>query len=145
MRRIEYKNPRSNIERGELPRHTVDMVNHEGLLMGRAGIEYNSKPVSHYQLTDLHVEPEFRNQGIASEIMQWFEDWLKKKHKIGFLVDGILPDQPAAGFYERRNWLPVPGGRGHFVFNLPETTNIDIFRGIEMRTTWPQDRIGNLD
>ncbi len=140
MRNIEYTNPRDNIERGEEPRHTVEMINEAGEVMGQASIDYYSNPIPYYQVTDLYTEPEFRSQRVASEIMDWVENWLKGKKRAGFLVDGILPGDPAAGFYERRGWIPVPGGRGQYVFNLPNSVEPERFRGIEMRQTWPEDR-----
>lgn len=67
---------------------------------------------------------------------------LKKKKRAGFLVDAIMDGNPAKGFYERRGWIPVPGGKDQFVYNLPKTVKPEVFVGMEYRQTPIEEREG---
>lgn len=140
MDEIHYRNPQLNIERGEDQQHTVEMIDEEGRVLGRAEIHYYSKPIPYYQITDIYTELDYQGQGVASKIMVWIEQWLKQKKKTGFLVDAIDTESPASGFYERRGWIPVPGNRFQFVYNLPKNVQPDIFIGVEARSTPLEDR-----
>lgn len=133
MPEIQYHNPEANMERGEDAFHTVEMVDEEGEVLGRAEIHYYSKPIPFYQVTDIYTEPEYQGQGVASKVMGWIEHWLQEKRKPGFLVDAIDTKSPASGFYERRGWQAVPGDYSQFVFNLPKSVQPDIFVGVHLR------------
>ena len=135
MSEIRYHNPEANRERGEEPHHTIDIVIDDELI-GRADIEYGSKPIPYYQLSGLYVESEFQQKGYGSKIMDYFEKMLKEKGKAGVLVDAIDPSAPQAKMYEKRGWLPVPPAfKGQYVFNLPKGVSPDIFENYEIRAT----------
>lgn len=75
--------------------------------------------------------------------MDKIEEKLRKTGRAGFLVDAIFDDSPARGMYARRDWIPVPGGRDQFVFNLPKDVDPARFVGVEYRQTPIEDRAGN--
>ena len=117
--KIIYNSPKKNLEKGEDPLHTFDLVLGDDVI-GRAQITYYSKPFPLYQVNELYVEHEYSGAGRAGEIIAQVEAFLKKRKRAGVLVDGILEDSPASGMYARRGWLEVPGGHGLFVYNLPK-------------------------
>ncbi len=140
MSEIRYHNPKENIAREEEPRHTID-IEIDGELIGRADIEYGSKPIPHYQLSNLYVEYEYQGKGYGSKIMDYLEKMLVKKGKAGVLVDAIDTESAAEGMYERRGWKRVPPAfKNQFVFNLPKGVTPDIFQNYEMRQTDLYDR-----
>lgn len=130
------------MERGEEPAHTIEVVGDDGEVIAQAEINYFSRPMPYYQLTDLYTDRAHQGKGFASRIMDAFEAKLKTTGKAGFLVDGILPGSDASGMYERRGWIPVPGGLGQYVYNLPAGTGPEKFIGVEMRQTPIEDRGG---
>lgn len=131
---ILYANPKQNIEKGEDPLHTFDLIV-DSTVIGRAEITYYSKPFPLYQITDIYVEYEYKGQGYASKIMDQVESFLKKRKKAGVLVDAIDTDSPASGMYERRGWQKVPGEPFLFAYNLPKNAKINALRGYPMRYT----------
>lgn len=133
MRKLEYRNPIQNIETGREARHTIDVTNEHGEVIGGAEIDYFSKPIPYYQITDIWVDHIKHGQGIGSEIMEKIEKILIDKGRAGFLVDAIWDTNPANGFYERRGWIPVPGNKKQYVFNLPKDVSVDKFIGVEYR------------
>jgi len=116
--KIIYNSPKENLEKGEDPLHTFDLILN-GQIIGRAEITYYSRPFPFYQVNELSVEHEYSGAGRAGEIMEQVESFLKKRRRAGVLVDGIIEGTPASGMYARRGWLEVPGGRGVFAYNLP--------------------------
>ncbi|MBI2473631.1 GNAT family N-acetyltransferase [Candidatus Uhrbacteria bacterium] len=135
-REVHYRNPEANLEQGEDPKHTFEIIDEKtGEPLARAEIEYFSKPIPYYQVSDLYTEHAYQGKGYASRIMKEIEDMLKKKNRTGFLVDAIFSDNPASGFYERRGWIPVPGNKDQYVFNLPKNVDATIFQSVEMRQT----------
>lgn len=142
MRSFEYHNPLANIERGEVPRHTFELQNKDGVVIAGAEIDYFSKPIPYYQITDIWVDHDQQGQGIASELMENIESMLKKKKRAGFLVDAIMEGNPAKGFYQRRGWIPVPGPafKSQYVFNLPNGVLPEIFVAVEQRQTPMEER-----
>lgn len=124
---IIYSNPKENLEKGEDPLHTFDLMLN-GQIIGRAEITYYSKPFPLYQVNELYVEHEYSGAGRAGEIMAQVEAFLKKKKRAGVLVDGILEDSPASGMYARRGWLEIPGGHGAFAYNLPKGAKLEDLR-----------------
>ena len=140
MSEIRYNNPQENVERGDDAWHTLEIEDEAGVVIARAEINYYSKPIPFYQLTDLYTEPEHQGKGLASSIMAAFEAKLKKSGRAGFLVDAILPEDKSSGMYERRGWIPVPNGMGQYVFNLPKGVGPEKFIGVEMRQTPIEER-----
>lgn len=136
---IIYKNPKDNLEKGEDPLHTIDLML-DGKIIGRAEITYYSRPFPLYQISELYVEPEYQGAGRASKIMDQIEEFLIKKGKAGVLVDAIDPDSPASGMYARRGWQEVPEQGGLFAFNLPDGASINDLRGYPYRQTPILDR-----
>ncbi|SRR3989339_333678 len=134
-----YKNPRKNIEQGEDPLHTIDLM-FDGKIIGRAELTYYSKPYPLYQLSDLYVELEYQGTGQAGKIMEQVENFLKEKKKAGVLVDAIDPDSPASGMYARRGWQEIPESNGLHVYNLPKDATLEDFKGYTFRQTDLMDR-----
>ncbi|MCR4313633.1 MAG: GNAT family N-acetyltransferase [Candidatus Uhrbacteria bacterium] len=143
MKIFEYHNPEANKDRGEDPRHTFELKGAKGETIAGAEIDYYSKPIPHYQVTDIWVDFEHQGQGIASELMGKIEEMLKAKKRAGFLVDAIMEGNPTKGFYERRGWIPVPGGMNQFVFNLPRGAEPESFISVENRQTPIEERNGS--
>ncbi len=139
MPEIIYQNPAQNIEQGGESRHTIE-VREGDEVIGSAEIDYFSKPIPVYQVTDLWTEPEHQGKGHASKVMEYIEQMLRKKGKAGVLVDAIDVDSPASGFYARRGWLPVPGSQGVHVYNLPAGVGPEVFQAYEYRQTPAEDR-----
>jgi GNAT superfamily N-acetyltransferase len=133
-REVHYRNPETNLEQGEDPQHTLEIIDEKtGETIARAEIEYFSKPIPYYQVSDLYTEQAYQGRGYASKIMEKIEEMLKKKKRPGFLVDAIFSDHPASGFYQRRGWIPVPGNNEQYVFNLPKNADVKIFQFVEAR------------
>ena len=132
MEKITYVPPKEAIEQDELPQHRFDLIV-DGERIGAAEIDYFSKPLPLYQVTDLYVEYEHKGKGYASQIMNQVEAWLHNRKKPGVLVEAILEGDPAQGMYEKRGWKPVPDSNGLFVYNWPEDVDISILKGYAER------------
>jgi len=140
--KLIYHNPKENLDRGEEePFHTIDLVIGDKII-GRAEMIYSSKPLPHYTIDYLYVEPEYQGAGRASRIMDQVEEFLKKKGKAGVLAEAIDPSSPASGMYGRRGWQEVPDSFGVFAFNLPKGASIDDLRGLSQRGAWLTEREG---
>lgn len=139
IEKIVYTNPKQNMEKGEDPLHTLDLIV-DNKVVGRAEIMYYSRPFPLYQINDLYVEYEHKGAGYASKIMDQVESFLKKRKKAGVLVDAIDTDSPASGMYERRGWQKVPGESFLFAYNLPKSAKIDALRGYASRYTYLTER-----
>ena len=134
MESIKYLSPEQAMEEGELPQHHFDLVV-DGEKIGGAEIDYFSKPLPLYQITDLYVDIEHKGKGYASEIMGQVEQWLMDRRKPGILVDAIMKGDPAKGMYAKRGWVKVPGGLGLRVFNWPSDVDMSILNGYASRYT----------
>ncbi len=132
MEHIQYSSPKESIEHDEMPQHRFDLVV-DGERIGAAEIDYFSKPLPLYQVTDLYVDFEHKGKGYASQIMDQVEAWLRDRKKPGILVEAILDGDPARGMYERRGWTPVPKSFGQYVYNWPEDVDISILNGYPER------------
>ena len=108
---IEYSSPKQAKEQGEQPQHRFDLTVN-GEVVGGAEIDYFSKPLPLYQVTELWVDHEHKGQGHASQLMGQVEEFLKEKRKPGVVVDAVMEGDPASGMYARRGWQEVPGGYG---------------------------------
>lgn len=129
---IEYKSPKS-AEAGEMPQHRFDL-SIEGKVIGAAEMDYFSKPLPLYQLSELYVDRQHQGKRYASQIMDQVEDFLRERKKPGVLTDAILPGEYAQGMYERRGWKEVPGYRGFLkVFNWPDDVSLEILQGLFKR------------
>lgn len=138
---IKYSSPEEAAEAGEEPQHRFDLVV-GGKKIGAAEINYYSKPLPLYQLTDLYVDFESKGKGYASKIMDQVEDFLKTRKRPGVLVDAIMIGDQASGFYARRGWKEVPGGLGLHVFNWPDDVPLKVLDGYASRYTDPMERPG---
>jgi ribosomal protein S18 acetylase RimI-like enzyme len=136
---IQYISPAEQ-DAEDMPQHRFELKD-GNKIVGGAEIDYYSKPLPFYQLTDLWVEHEYADRGNASRIMTQVEAFLKERRKPGVLMEAIL-DGPAQGMYERRGWTPVPGSPGRYVYNWPEQVQLDILKGYEMRQTPIDEREG---
>ena len=143
MNKVEYRSPAQNLEFEADTYHTFEICDPKGEIISRAEVEYFSKPIPYYQLTDISTEHDYRGEGFASLVMDAFEAFLKKRGKAGFLVDAIMDGDPAQGWYERRGWLQVAKEKEHigqYVFNLPKDVLPSVFRKVEMRQTPLEER-----
>lgn len=138
---VEYSSPLDSLEEGVLPQHRFDLIKN-GEKIGGAEIDYFSKPLPLYQLTDLYIDSAHQGQGYAGELLDQVEAFLTKRKKPGVLVDAIMEDDPASGMYARRGWKEVPGGFGLHVFNWPDEVDLEILRGYSFRYTDPMIRPG---
>ncbi len=134
MEKIEYFSPKENIEREDFYGQSFELII-DGKKIGAAEINYHSKPLPLYQLTDLYVDAEESGKGYASQLMDKVEAFLKGRKKPGVLVDAIDLDSPASGMYERRGWAQVSSVKDLYVFNWPPDVNLDILRGYPSRYT----------
>lgn len=141
MEKMQYKSPKENLEKGEEPLHTFDLIM-DGHIIGRAEITYYSKPFPLYQLSELYIEPEYQGGGRSKKIMQQVESFLKKRGRAGVLVDAIDPDSPASGMYARRGWRKVPGEIDLYAYNLPKGAKIEDLRNYSARQTDIMEREG---
>lgn len=127
---------------GDLPQHRFDLVI-DGEKRGGAEVEYFSKPIPLYQLSELYVDFEYKGLGYASMIMEKVEEFLRKRKKPGILTDAIIQGDPASGMYKKRGWIEVPNALGLYVYNWPDNISFDILAGYEFRQTDYLQRQGN--
>lgn len=138
---IKYISPKESIEQGESAQHRFDLLI-DGEKIGSAEIDYFSKPLPLYQLSDLYVDFEQKGKGLASKIMDQVEKFLKDRRKPGILANAILPGEPAHGMYQRRGWKKVPHSHGLLVFNWPSDVSLEILKGYALRQTDLMERPG---
>lgn len=134
MNEIKYFNPKEVMEQGDPPQHHFDLFV-SGEKVGTAELDYYSKPLPIYQVTDLYVDYEHHGKGYGSRLMDQVERWLVERGKPGILVDAILDSEPAAGMYQRRGWVKDPTSVHRYVFNWPKEASLEILRGYELRNT----------
>ena len=139
-RHIRYSNPIESKELGEMEQHRFDLMI-DGEVVGAAEIDYFSKPIPLYQITDVYVDFDRKGRGHASEIMDQVEAFLIKRKKPGVLVDAIWKFDPAANMYAKRGWKKVPGTHGRHVFNWPPDVPLDVLSGFQFRYTDPMLRM----
>lgn len=142
MEKVQYSSPKESIEQDEMPQHRFDLIV-DGERIGAAEINYFSKPLPLYQVTDLYVDFEHKGKGYASQIMDQVETWIRERKKPGILAEAILDGDPAQGMYERRGWKPVPNSFGLHVYNWPDDVDISILDGYPQRYTDPLERNSN--
>jgi GNAT superfamily N-acetyltransferase len=102
MEGINYRSPKESSEE-ELKQHRFELVI-DNKKIGSAELDYFSRPIPLYQLTELYVDYEQKGKGYASQIMDTVEEWLRSRKKPGILADGIFEDDPAKGMYAKRGW-----------------------------------------
>lgn len=136
---IQYTSP-SEQGSEDLPQHKFELKDGTKVV-GGAEIDYFSKPLPLYQLTDLWIDFEYAGRGNASRLMTQVETFLKERRKPGVLTEAIL-DGPAQGMYGRRGWMAVPDMPGRYVYNWPEHVSVDVLKGYEMRQTPIDEREG---
>lgn len=139
---IKYVSPRESIEKDGSTERRIDLIV-SGEKVGAATLDYFSKPIRLYQISDLYVDFEQKGKGYASAIMDKVEDFLLRDVKLpGILVDAVLEGDSASGMYERRGWINVPNSNGLHVFNWPEDVPLDVLKGFSFRYTDPMERKG---
>lgn len=145
---VEYKSPKENMIDGEFDEPHTFKVYIDGNVVGGATVEYFSKPLPIYQLTDIYTEVEHQRRGVATEILEKVEKFAKERKKPIVLVDAIIEEEPdengktAKGMYVRRGWVEIPGQHGRHVYNWPKDISTDILRGFECRFTDYLERTG---
>ena len=137
---VRYSSPAEQPPEEE-PLHRFEIVKGDETI-GGGEIEYFSRPLPLYQLSDLWVDDEHSGRGNASLIMDRVEGFLEKRGKPGLLVDAIIPGSKAYGMYERRGWEAVPSNPYLRVYNWPQDVPLDVLRGYAMRQTPMEDREG---
>lgn len=130
----KYVSPYESLEDEGTPERRVDILV-DGEKVGSAILDYYSKPLRLYQITDLYVDFEHQGKGYASKVMDHVEQFLKERKRPGVLVDAVLEGDPAQGMYARRGWEEVPGSHGLHVFNWPKDISLDVLKGYESRYT----------
>jgi len=143
FKELKYSSPKENLEIHELPHHQFDLLIN-GEKVGAAEIDYFSKPLPLYQVSDLYVDFEHKSRGYASAILAQVERFLIDRKKPGVLVDAIIPGDPASGLYKRRGWKEVPNMMGLYVYNWPEDVSLDVLAGYPFRYTDPMIRINDV-
>lgn len=141
MEKAQYLSPKEAMENDERPQHHFDLVV-DGVKIGSAEIDYFSKPLPLYQVTDLYVDFAEKGKGYASQIMTQVEEWLTERKKPGVILDAIVEGDPAEGMYAKRGWTAVPGGRGLHVFNWPKDVDLSVLKGYPLRYTDMTERKG---
>lgn len=140
---IKYVSPRESIEKDGSTERRIDLIVN-GEKVGAATLDYLSKPIRLYQVSDLYVDFEQKGKGYASAIMEKVEEFLLRDVKLpGVLVDAIFEGDSASGMYERRGWISVPNSHGLYVFNWPEDVSLDVLQGFAFRYTDPLERESN--
>ena len=137
---VQYISP-SEQSPEDMPQHRFEIVEGDEII-GGAEVDYFSRPLPLYQLSDLWVEHEYSGQGKGSRIMDAVEAFLKEREKPGLLVDAIIYGNDAYGMYERRGWQSIPSNPSIRVYNWPEHVSLDILKGFAMRQTPIEDREG---
>jgi len=125
---VTYSSPHESAADGEVPQHRFDILI-DGKCVGAAEVDYYSRPIPLYQITELYVDYEHKGKGYASRILDRVEHFLIEKRKPGILVDAIIPGDPAEGLYTRRGWTAVPNSNGIFVFNWPQKVPLSTLIG----------------
>lgn len=136
---IKYSSPRETFEREGVGQHRFDLIV-DGKKVGGAEVDYFSKPLPLYQVTNLYIDVEHNGKRYGSQIMEQVESFLREKKKPGVLVDAIAIDDPASGFYARRGWTEVPDSGGLHVYNWPEGTSLDVLVAYSFRYTDMSER-----
>ncbi len=134
MESVKYSSPQEAVENDEAPQHRFDLIV-DGEKIGAVEIDYYSKPLPLYQITDLYVDFEHKGKGYVSQIMTQVEDWIKARKKPGVLVEAIMEGDPAQGMYAKRGWTTVPGEHGLHVFNWPVDVDTSVLNGYASRYT----------
>ncbi len=134
QKKIVYKTPAQTMEEEDRsPQHTFDLIV-DGEKIGGAEVDYFSKPIPLYQLTDLYVDFEQKGNTYASQLMEQVEAFLREKKKPGVLVEAIIEGDKAVGMYERRGWQKV-SSENLYVFNWPEDVPLTVLTGYPFRYT----------
>lgn len=133
MEKIQYFSPEANKERDEYLGHSFEVISN-GKKIGAAEVNYYSKPIPLYQVSDLYIDVEAQGKGLASRVMEQVETWLKERKKPGVLVDAIM-DGPAQGMYERRGWQRVFPNQDLYVYNWPADIDLSVLEGYALRYT----------
>jgi GNAT superfamily N-acetyltransferase len=122
MRSIEHRltpNPFSK-EFKEFER--FELKNEAGQVLCFAELSYQEHLISHYELRYLETLPDYRNQGIGTQVLQAVNAWLKDNGAIGILENAIDDDAPVLlkDIYLKSGWIPVPGRPNELVFNISD-------------------------
>lgn len=127
-----YVKPEASDSTEQLRHHRFEVVN-DGKVVSAAEVNYYSRPIPFYQVTDLYTEVKDQGRGYASAVMDQVENFLIQRGKPGILADASIYNHPKGkSFYASRGWIEI-GTEGHRAFNLPKDINPDIFAGYYMR------------
>ncbi len=112
-------------------------------LVGHMGVEYrvlgtNDGPVSIFGVIDLCVSPEYRNQGIASQMLTWL-DKLGRETEVDFIIlFALKPDlYRRNGFYAPMNPLRWVKIHEHQIIGIGEEVLSELMvKGLKA-SPWP--------
>ncbi len=130
---INYVDPKKDLEEEGLGQHRFDLTI-DGEKIGGVEINYFSKPLPLYQVTDLYVDFKYKGNHYASRILDQVEEWIVNRKKPGVLVDATLHEENH-GMYAKRGWVEIPGSQGLHVYNWPKEVSLDIMKGYANRYT----------
>jgi GNAT superfamily N-acetyltransferase len=136
---IRYLSPAEEKVRYDEYSHTFSLIIDEEIVSA-AHIEYLSKPLPIYQVSQLYTLPNHQGRGYASQLMTQVEIFLKTRKKPGVLVDALHSRSLAQGMYQRRGWIEIPGSHGLLVFNWPKDVDMSILKNYPDRYTQLSDR-----
>jgi hypothetical protein len=114
-------------------RQRIGIRNETDEMLGSAELLFKENPIPHFVLYELYIRPgnTTRGHGYGSTLLRFIENQLCVIGKAGFLHDvvGINENntKTVAGMYERHGWIPVPGRKRVFVYNLPQGVHADVF------------------
>lgn len=129
---FRYTEPEQSEKDEELRHHKFEVLDGENVVSA-AEVNYYSRPLPFYQVTDLYTENGRQGEGYASAVLDQVEKFLIERGKPGILVDNsIYNREDGQSFYETRGWLKIDD-EGHRVFNLPESVDTKIFASYYMR------------
>ncbi len=145
---IKYVSPKEAMIEDDLTHHRLDLIIDDKKI-GSAEINYFSKPLPMYVLSDLYVDYDQKGKGYASKIMERVEKFLVERRKPGFLADAIFDDDPAKGMYAKRGWIEIPediaGVKGTYVYNWSEDVPLEILRAHQFRYSTISERDENRE
>jgi GNAT superfamily N-acetyltransferase len=97
-------------EAAESGRWTVWVAEHEGRLVGNIWVEHVAKvprpgrSADEYgYVTNVYVEPEWRNAGIGTSLLQQVLDWAQEC-RLEFLI--VWPSEESVAYYRRQGFAP---------------------------------------
>lgn len=129
---VNYIKPEDSDSEEQFRHHRFE-IKIDGEVVAAAEVDYRSKPIPLYQVSDLYTEEDLQGRGYGSAIMRQVEDFLVDRGKVGILVDNsIYTSETGKSFYLERGWVKIDA-LDRLVYNLPDTIDPMIFQNYETR------------